>query len=45
MTAELPDAGNIPLFMIHSSEMDFVTLIEHDYPPPMAFKDRHALKT
>jgi hypothetical protein len=42
---DLAHTNDAPIFMIHSSEMDFVTLVEHDYPPPIAFKDRQSLQT
>ena len=31
------------LFTVSSSEMDFLTLIEHEYRPPIAFKNKQAL--
>jgi hypothetical protein len=40
---ELHGASELPLFMVNSSELDFLTSIEHDYLPPIAFKDRPAL--
>lgn len=36
--------NELPLFMVHSSEMDFATSIEHDHMLPIAFKDRGALE-
>jgi hypothetical protein len=36
--------ADVPLFHIRSSELDFFTFIEHDYPPPIAFENREALQ-
>ncbi|MBY3203480.1 hypothetical protein [Rhizobium laguerreae] len=38
------DENDLPLFAVSSSELDFLTLIEADRPPPIAFKDRQALQ-
>ena len=39
----MTEHDNSPIYMIASSELDFVTLIEHDVIPPIAAKDRNAL--
>ena len=38
------EEAEFPPFLIPSSELDFFTFIEHDYPPPIAFENRTKLQ-